>query len=274
MQQHRMVRVVAPATLEAGYTFEASVDDYTFLVVVPKGGVKEGQEFEVPLSDEHSLDLIRDPSNDHNNDHNDYNDDNNHNDYYGEGQQMDSLGAPIGGRWRTGLCSCCDVVTQATCWMGFCCPPILLAQLLTRLRLTWRAQESTPDETSLTFNRIVLTFIVVLWFGLIPFVSYGVALLFYLLVLYVSIRLRRYMRTKYAIAPSIQCCTSSSSSSSQQQQQQQQQDDSHVDDCVCIFFCPPCSIIQMARHTHNDKEYPGYCCTTHGLEQDAPEIPA
>jgi hypothetical protein len=28
----------------------------------------------------------------------------------------------------------------------------------------------------------------------------------------------------------------------------------------------------MTRHTHDDKEFPGYCCTTTGLEMNAPDI--
>ena len=38
---------------------------------------------------------------------------------------------------------------------------------------------------------------------------------------------------------------------------------------VLLLACGCCSLIQMARHTHNDKEYPGYACTTTGLEVGA-----
>ena len=49
------VRVVAPATLAEGYSFEAIVDGRMFIVMVPEGGVKEGQEFEVPYPVEEKL---------------------------------------------------------------------------------------------------------------------------------------------------------------------------------------------------------------------------
>lgn len=41
------IRVIAPARLQEGFTFEVLVDGEPFTVRVPKGGVKEGQEFEV-----------------------------------------------------------------------------------------------------------------------------------------------------------------------------------------------------------------------------------
>jgi len=44
----RMCTVVAPATLEAGFVFEATVDGIDFSVTVPEGGVVEGQRFQVP----------------------------------------------------------------------------------------------------------------------------------------------------------------------------------------------------------------------------------
>jgi hypothetical protein len=34
--------------LAKGFAFEATVDGNTFVVVFPEGGIKEGQEFEVP----------------------------------------------------------------------------------------------------------------------------------------------------------------------------------------------------------------------------------
>ena len=41
------IRVIAPASLGQGYTFDVIVDEAPYTVEVPKGGVKEGQEFEV-----------------------------------------------------------------------------------------------------------------------------------------------------------------------------------------------------------------------------------
>ncbi|KAI2512350.1 PLAC8 family [Fragilaria crotonensis] len=231
--QPRTVLVVAPASLEAGFTFEATYENKSFVVVVPDGGVKEGQEFQVPYPET----VIDIPDDD-------------------EVQRLlhDDFGVPKGA-WRASLCSCCDVCTQATFWMALFIPPILYAQILTRLRLTWKAEEGPPEETAMTFNRIVMTVIFVLAFGVIPFVVYATFLVAILCFMYIGMKLRRFMRTKYEIPPGILGRIHPT-----------------VDDVCCILFCTCCSGIQMARHTHDDKEWPGSCCTTNGLEYGAPEI--
>jgi Cys-rich protein (TIGR01571 family) len=239
----KLLRIVAPATLESGFTFEAIVDNRSFIVVVPDGGVKEGQEFEVPHPDYRD-----DPASPTSASHRIPDDE--------EVQRLlhDEYGVPKGG-WRTTLCSCCDVCTQATFWMSFFCIPILYAQILTRLHLTWKAEEGKPEETIMTFNRIVMTLLFILAFGTIPFVSYiGIVISFFAFV-YVGAKLRKYMRTKYGIPPGIFG----------------RLHPSFEDVCVSLF-CACCSGIQMARHTHDDKEWPGSCCTTTGLEYGAPEI--
>ena len=44
-----LVQVVAPATLPEGYEFMAAIGDRTIQVVVPPGGIEQGQKFEVPF---------------------------------------------------------------------------------------------------------------------------------------------------------------------------------------------------------------------------------
>jgi hypothetical protein len=44
-----MVEVVAPAALSENYQFPATAAGRTFMVSVPKGGVKAGQRFSIPL---------------------------------------------------------------------------------------------------------------------------------------------------------------------------------------------------------------------------------
>ena len=51
----KMIKVVAPSDLEAGSTFDVMVDDAPFTVVVPKGGVKEAEAFEVPYGDNENI---------------------------------------------------------------------------------------------------------------------------------------------------------------------------------------------------------------------------
>lgn len=246
----KTIRVVAPAKLEEGYTFDVIFNDAPFTVVVPKGGVKEGQEFDVPYhsddechdNDEDCLSLEEDttlPAQSSSEDE----------------EKFDENGAPFG-RWRTKLCSCCDVVTQSTFWMGLCCTPVLIAQLLTRFRLTWRGWQGSEEEASLTFNRIVLSMIIILSISKLPLLgSLLFPSFFIIVVVYVGTNLRKYVRKKYRIPSTLPTKLGES-----------------IDDCCCMFWCGCCSAIQMARHTHDDKEYPGYGCTTTGLEISAPSI--
>lgn len=150
-------------------------------------------------------------------------------------------------RWRTHLFGCCDVVTQSTFWMALFLPPVLIGQLLNRLNLNYQGKPDRPEETSLSYNKILISFIFCLILGLFfP----GISLIFvflYLVVLYSTTlrNTRKFMRQKYHIK-------------------------SRIDDGFCTVCCSCCVLIQMVRHTHDDKEYPGYCCTTNGLDIEAP----
>jgi hypothetical protein len=86
------VYVCAPATLPAGYTFEAAINgdpDRTFTAEVPIGGVTEGQTFLAPLPDNFTDDRLRIPT----------------------------------GHWKDGLFGCCnDGVCSPSLWCAICCP--------------------------------------------------------------------------------------------------------------------------------------------------------
>jgi len=234
----KTILVQAPAALEEGFTFDVLVEGKPFTVTVPEGGMEEGEEFEIPYDDNDSQDetiaIVPTPSD------------------QDEDEEYDELGAPYG-RWRTHLCSCCDVVTQATFWMAFCCTPVLIAQLLTRLRLNWKGKTDKPEEVSLSYNKILLSFIFALVLGNLPVVGLIlVAIYCFVLLLWVGSNTRKYMRQKYKIRSSFLPDV--------------------MEDCICMCCCHCCATIQMARHTHNDKQYPGYCCFPTGLEPAAPEI--
>ena len=243
-----LIRVIAPATLKEGYSFDVMVNDEPFTVYVPKGGVKEGQEFMVPYApnvcknkeddEEEQQTLPIGESNSQEDDH-------------------DELGAPYG-RWRRSVFSCCDVLTQATFWMGWCCTPVLIAQLLTRLRLTWQGYAASKEESALSFNRIVLSMIFILGLAQIPVLGGFLIAAYYIVVLVIiGSNVRRSVRNKYRIPPTIKLPIVGD----------------RLDDGCCMLWCSCCSAIQMARHTHDDKDYPGFGCTTTGLEVSAPEVP-
>ena len=281
------IRVVAPATLEENFTFDVLLNGKPFTVVVPAGGVAKGEEFEVPYPRDDGDDYKKDDGDGNNNDNRDdiertdsddlalpptmsnSSDEDDH-----STDENDRLGAPYG-RFRVSLCSCCDVLTQATFWMALCCFPVLLAQVLTRLRLKWNGQEiekeqddddftctdknyqqhESEEENAMTFNKIVLAFVGVLALGHIPLVGSVIVFVFYMVtMIWIGGNLRRYVRRRYKIPRTCSMCPGD------------------VEDRCTMGFCGCCAMIQIARHTHNDKEYPGYCCTTTGLELGAPQL--
>lgn len=314
----KTILVVAPATLEEDFTFDVTLGgkhkDRLFTVTVPKGGVTEGEEFEIPYpgtEDERSC--SEGDVNSYSRSDDDDDDE--------EGEEKRTLpcrsssqdmmhddeatsetmsgAVPVTGRWRNHLLACCDVVTQATFWTALACAPVLMAQLVTRLRLTYKGEPVLPssqkahtsatvfgeaqEEASLSYNRIVLSFMAVLFIGnLLPFIGLAlVAVYLVLATVYVGSNIRRTMRQRYKISTlpifSTFCCRWCSRQPSVTVGKGQQQQDPNsvggrLEDCLCMLCCGCCSLIQMARHTHNDKEYPGYCCTTSGLEADAPKV--
>ena len=174
------------------------------------------------------------------------------------------------GRFRVSLCSCCDVLTQATFWMALCCFPVLLAQVLTRLRLQWNGKEihiekkanhkrrlalDREEENAMTFNKIVLTFVGVLALGHIPVAGSLMVCLFYVgSMVWIGGNVRKYVRKRYRIPRTLSMLPY------------------EIEDRCTMCCCACCALIQVARHTHDDKEYPGYCCTTTGLELGAPRL--
>jgi Cys-rich protein (TIGR01571 family) len=69
----------------------------------------------------------------------------------------------------------------------------------------------------------------------------------FLFTLYLLTRTRMYVRDLYNIPGS--CCA----------------------DCCTSFWCPPCSVCQMARHTADYHAYGSVCCTETGLPDQAPQ---
>jgi PLAC8 family len=298
----KTIRVVAPATLEQDFTFDVTLGgihgNRPFTVTVPEGGVLEGEEFDIPYpsGDEYSefeQDEERLVSAEE--------DEEKKTEICHSGSQGDDTeqfsetGAPMK-RWRNHLLSCCDVLTQSTFWMALVCSPVLIAQLVTRLHLTYwgvpplkahrvttmTVLEDAVEEASLSYNKIVLSFVAVLCFAnLLPAVGLVVVAIYMLLLMVcVGSNIRRTMRQKYQLPyalPYLQSCRRCfcrpvPKRGVKPPAPRVDRGNGYVEDYLCLFFCGCCSLIQMARHTHNDKEYPGFCCTTTGLEVGAPKI--
>ena len=162
------LKVIAPATLEEGYSFDATVDGRTFRVKVPEGGVIAGQEFVVHDSQEIIV---------------------------ATGDSLNQDDAPQG-QWRKSIFSCIDTMCTGTFWMAFFCPMIQTAQLLTRYHLNWLSREAPSEVVRRTFVAFMIVFVVV-WTFLkwLP----EILLLYVIFYIVVQTRLRRHARLRYNI---------------------------------------------------------------------------
>jgi Cys-rich protein (TIGR01571 family) len=77
-------------------------------------------------------------------------------------------------------------------------------------------------------------------------------IMWFVFIAFLIIRTRSHIRRKYAIPE--QCCTGG------------------IEDCCCAYWCGPCTICQMARHTADYERYNAGCCTDDGLDGTAPSV--
>ena len=169
------LKVTAPATLDEGYSFDATVDGRVFRVTVPEGGVTAGEEFTV--YDSHEVINTGYASN-------------------------------ITGKWRNNLFSCFSVFCKGTFWMAFICPLLQTAQLMTRFNLSWLSNEAPPETVRKTF--VACTIVLLVFWTLIDWTIYGpagifpIVLIAYLLYLkVVQTKLRGHARRRYDISGNV-----------------------------------------------------------------------
>lgn len=231
-----MVTVTAPATLPAGYTFEAYINDdreRPFLCEVPAGGVEEGRVFYVELPQS-----LRNPR----------------------------LVAPTG-RWKDGLFDCFSLgACHPSLCCAFFCSKISMAQIMTRMSLTWLGEPGQKVATQNTFKVVVLLFASYMMYSTsleIASLDYTPttvpidilvlkvvgSVLFGVWSLYSLCKTRHSVRMQYQI-PEERCVG--------------------CEDLCCSFFCTCCTLAQMARHTGEYETYPGVCCSTTGHPPGTP----
>jgi Cys-rich protein (TIGR01571 family) len=233
--------VYAPATLEPGYTFTANVDGINFVVTVPEGGVVEGQPFNVPYPQRSNVNNVASQST------------------LISPMEIDSTSsaaiafAPTG-RWRNHLFDCCEVFFSGLFWQGCFCTIMLLGQIMTRLRLDLCARPGEKHERAICILLFIWILFLILFFVLPDVFSFLIIPLAIYLTILVT-KTRYAMRQKYNI-PVSDC----------------RDCDGQCNDCCLGFWCMCCVVIQMARHTHPERDYPYQCCSKTGLGQNAPGI--
>jgi Cys-rich protein (TIGR01571 family) len=139
--------------------------------------------------------------------------------------------------------------------MGWCCSAIVLGQLMQRIKLNFLAQ---PDAEASKNTCMILTvaYGVSYLIGFILAVAMGGAVFtVYPFVIYMIIVItitRMHMRKKYRIPGGVF-------------------GDSVLDDCCHAYWCTCCSILQMVRHTHDEKVHQYKFDSKTGLQDDAPD---
>jgi Cys-rich protein (TIGR01571 family) len=244
--------VNAPSDLPEGFTFFVDEGHHsTCQVKVPPGGVRAGQRFAAEVVMEH-------PRGSHN--------------------------IPYG-RFRDGLCDCLSLgCCHPQCCLTFWCAGCALGQVLSRMKLSWLANERSVAEgsgisTHKVFVFIVTTYFVVVgifnlivnnvtedksraglsdlnevqpeWLRSIIVIRALFITAYWLLLLIVTMKLRAYVRAKYHIR--VKSC-------------------GRLEDCCCTIWCLGCTICQVARHTADYRTYKGACCTDDGLVHGSPQV--
>ena len=171
------------------------------------------------------------------------------------------------GQWKDGLFQCFKHgVCHPHIWCAFCCSKISMAQIMTRMKLTWLGEHGPRESTKNTF----LVVLILLFSYAVYSTSLGIgtwsyppgnAPIFFVVAKYIGatlficwsvyslMRTRQSVREQYSI-PERTCVG--------------------CEDCCCAFFCTCCALSQMARHTGEYETYQGTWCTKTGLSSDAP----
>jgi len=201
----------------------------------PDGGVEEGQIFLVPL-----------PPN-----------------FPGE-----RLKAPTG-EWKDGILDFCKAGPfHPSLWCSICCTQIAMAQVISRMQLTWLGEPGTLYNTNKSFTVIVvlvacyMIYSSALELAAFPFPEgeeptilatlrlVGV-FLFSLWSIYALCRTRQNVRARYQIPE--ECCAG-------------------CEDLCCSFWCACCTTAQMLRHTGQYETYPGTFFTKTGHPPGTPLV--
>lgn len=183
------------------------------------------------------------------------------------------------GVWKDGLCDCCSLgPCHASFWCAWCCPQIAMAQVLTRMKMSWLGERNSAQASN-TFRMtvcVVIAYYVVSsilappkpipqitgegdddlniqveWIqphvnGLQLLLYYMVNIAFGLYSLIVLVKLRAAVRERYSL-PNLTPCGDT------------------LEDIFCACCCGCCTVSQLARHTADYHERRAVCCSSTGL---------
>ena len=180
------------------------------------------------------------------------------------------------GAWKDGLCDCLSLgLCHPSLWCAWCCPQILMAQVLTRMNMSWLGERDSP-KASQTFRTVVYVVIAyyVLSSILAPpkptaqvsgseddlqvewvqpeanplsyFLYQVVNAAFGLYTLIIMVKLRAAVRERYSLPDQTPCGDT-------------------IEDVFCACCCGCCTVSQLARHTADYHERRAVWCSNTGL---------
>ena len=224
-------KVVAPANLPEGYTFEARVGNKRFMATVPPGGVSKGEAFYTYMKELDKVEVI----------------------------------VPVG-EWRDDLCDICSFGPCHPVLLNSCFfPYISLGQVMSRSSLDYKGHEAIgflPRQSCVTMAIITysvwfLNALIIAW-GITEYVQYNeyiprpplwisllvINLSYTFFFWYATCSTRHTLRARYMI-PERRC--------------------RKCEDMCCATFCNPCTIAQMNRHTGDFSTFRALCCSATGM---------
>jgi len=186
------------------------------------------------------------------------------------------------GKWKDSLFGCLrHGLFHPSLWNAMCCPQLLMAQILTRMKMSWLGEENIPDhEWRRTFRRMLV--IVCLYWGFTSLVAPPTPILlsdpatgnvlvappqstqppinyilyrvlfwsFSLFTVLLMTRLRRAVRRRYEIPLQSSSVLGVVSP---------------LEDFCVSFWCGCCAVAQMSRQTADYDRQPAACCSATGL---------
>ena len=233
---------------------------FSFVLLQPPGGVREGQVFSAPFG---SAQTEGTP-------------------FLLGGRAATTNHTHSMGHWKDGLWDCFRPgIFHPSLWHSICCPQILMAQVMTRLKLNWLGERAPDTEWKRTFP--IICVMVSVYYLLSTTLSppgtitvrdaqtgtlvrveappppmFQVVLsnlLFWAFSIYswiVLTKLRHAVRVRYEIPPQYTVFPTP-----------------WLEDACLSFLCGCCSVAQMARQTCDYSEQDAACCTATGLRPPA-----
>mmetsp|Transcript_34469 Transcript_34469/g.83403 ORF Transcript_34469/g.83403 Transcript_34469/m.83403 type:complete len:311 (+) Transcript_34469:118-1050(+) len=300
------VKVVAPATLSEGYTFDAVVDGRTVTVTVPTGGVKEGETFEaiVPsvaggIVATTTKTIVNNPDGTRT-----VTEETTYPDGrvvkavstvpVGGGDAEDGLATPllaqqqpppaatvgVEGRWRHDLFACCDLCCNGMFWMAACCNYAAVGQLLQRLRMNVIGQRTAEYKSTCMIWTIICVIVLAFDFG----GGYSTPTR----TIVTTDGNFDFSQVNYSTFDiissivgaifSILALVALTNARYWVRMHWSIPSDCCCDDrscfgdCCCVFWCGCCSVIQMMRHTHDENVDSYDCCSNTGLGAGPAEV--